>query len=100
MKAKLFEELLESVRETGAILRGEMEPSRRFIVESSGVRAIRARTSMSLSEFANLIGVSVKTIQNWEQERRKPTGPASALLKIIAANPQLAVRAINQSPRT
>ena len=96
MNAKLYEELLESVRETGAILRGEKEPSRRFVFESSGVREIRERTSMSQSEFANLIGVSVKTIQNWEQERRKPTGPASALLKIIAANPKLAIQAIHQ----
>ena len=96
MKAKMFEELLDSVRESGAILRGEKQPARRFVVEADGIRAIRERTSMSQSEFAELIGVSVKTLQNWEQDRRRPTGPASALLKIIAAEPQLAVRAIHR----
>ena len=72
MKAKMFEELLESVREGGAILRGQRKPSRRFEIGSSGIRAIRERTSLSQSEFVNLMGVSVKTLQNWEQDRRHP----------------------------
>jgi len=96
MKAKMFENLLESVREGGAILRGSRKPARRFVAEASGIRAIRERTSLSQSEFARLIGVSVKTLQNWEQDRRRPTGPAATLLKIIAYEPQLAVRAIHR----
>jgi putative transcriptional regulator len=97
MKPKMFEELLESVREGGAILRGQRGPSRRVEIGSSGVRAIRGRTSLSQSEFAHLIGVSVKTLQNWEQDRRHPTGPAAALLRIIASEPQLAVKAIHRT---
>ena len=97
MKAKMFEELLESVRKGGAILRGQKKPSRRFDVGHSGIRAIRERTSLSQSEFASLIGVSVKTLQNWEQDRRRPTGPAAALLRIIAHEPRLAVKAIHQT---
>jgi putative transcriptional regulator len=97
MKAKMFEELLESVREGGAILRGQRKPSRGIVLRSSGIRAIRERTSLSQSEFAHLIGVSVKTIQNWEQDRRRPTGPAAALLNIIAHEPQLAVKAIHRA---
>ena len=97
MKPKMFNELLESVREGGAILRGRRKPSRRFEIRSSGIRAIRERTSLSQSEFAGLIGVSVKTLQNWEQDRRHPTGPAAALLTIIAYDPQLAVRAIHRA---
>src|SRR5450755_2419683 len=96
MKAKMFEELLESVREGGAILRGQRKPSRRFEIQSSGIRAIRERTSLSQSEFADLIGVSVKTLQNWEQDRRRPTGPASALLSIIEHDPALAMKAIHR----
>ena len=97
MKPKMFEELLESVREGGTILRGQRKPSRRFEIRSSGIRAIRERTSLSQSEFAGLIGVSVKTLQNWEQDRRHPTGPAAALLTIIAYEPELAVRAIHRA---
>jgi putative transcriptional regulator len=97
MKAKMFEELLESVREGGAILRGQKKPSRRFVINAAGVRAVRERTSLSQSDFARLIGVSVKTLQNWEQDRRRPTGPAAALLRIIAKEPKLAVEAIHRS---
>lgn len=96
LDAKTFGELLESVREGGAILRGERPASRRFVAEASGVRGIRERTSLSQSEFATLIGVSVKTLQNWEQDRRRPTGPAAALLRIIAHDPRLALEAIHR----
>src|SRR5271165_5881618 len=97
MKPKMFEELLESVREGGAILRGQKAPSRRFEVGPSGIRAIRERTNLSQSEFARLVGVSVKTLQNWEQDRRRPTGPAAALLRIIAYEPRLAMKAIHRT---
>ena len=96
MKREMFEELLGSVREAGAILRGRQKPSRRKVVRSVGVRLIRERTSLSQSQFADLIGVSVKTLQNWEQDRRRPTGPAAALLSIIEFDPALAVKAIHR----
>ena len=97
MKPTMFEELLESVREGGAILRGQRKVARRFELQSSGIRAIRERTSLSQSEFAHLMGVSVKTLQNWEQDRRHPTGPAGALLRIIEYEPELAVKAIHRT---
>jgi len=93
---QMFEELLGSVREAGAILRGKQRPSRRTVIGSSGVRIIRERTSLSQSEFAQLIGVSVKTLQNWEQDRRRPAGPAAALLSILEHDPALAVKAIHR----
>jgi putative transcriptional regulator len=96
MKANMFDELLESVREGGAILRGRKNPTRRFVIEAAGVRAIREETKLSQNEFASLMGVSVKTLQNWEQDRRRPTGPAAALLRIIAQEPGLAVKAIHR----
>ena len=97
MKKRMFEELLGSVREGGAILRGQRKPSRRTVIGSPGVRVIRERTSLSQSEFAQSIGVSVKTLQNWEQRRRRPTGPAAVLLRIIDRNPVLAVKAIHRT---
>lgn len=97
MKREMFEELLDSVREAGTILRGQKKPSRRVVIGASGIRTIRERTKLSQSEFARLIGVSVKTLQNWEQDRRRPAGPAAALLKIIAHQPHLAAKAIHQA---
>jgi putative transcriptional regulator len=96
VKKQMFEELLGSVREAGAILRGRRKPSRRTVIRPSGIRDIRERTSLSQSEFAQLIGVSVKTLQNWEQARRRPTGPAAALLSIIEHDPALAMKAIHR----
>lgn len=95
--ARMFGDLLDSIREGGAILRGERAPSRRFSVEASGVRKIRERTSLSQSDFASVIGVSVKTLQNWERDRRRPTGPAAALLRLIEQEPHLAARTIHRS---
>jgi putative transcriptional regulator len=96
VKPDLFNELLDSVREGGAILRGETQPSRRTEVPSKRVRAIRERTKLSQADFAKFIGVSVKTLQNWEQDRRKPSGPAETLLRIIANQPKLAVDALHR----
>ena len=96
MKKQMFEELMGSVREAGEILRGQKTPARRSVIGSSAVRVIRQRTTLSQSEFAHLIGVSVKTLQNWEQDRRRPTGPAAALLSIIEHDPALAVKAIHR----
>jgi putative transcriptional regulator len=97
MKKDMFDELIGSVREAGAILRGQKQPSRRVSIGASGVREIRERTKLSQSEFAHLIGVSIKTLQNWEQDRRRPTGPAAALLSIIAQEPVLAIKAIHRN---
>lgn len=94
-KKKAFDELLDSVREAGRIRRGEAEPSRVTEFPSVEVRAIRQRLNKSQSEFAAMIGVSVATLQNWEQGRRRPLGPARALLKVAAANPEVVAAALS-----
>ena len=84
-----FEELLASVKDMGKHMRGQKVAGAvvREIPEPD-VKAIRERTVMSQSQFAYLIGVKPKTLQNWEQRRVRPAGPARALLKIVEANPQ------------
>lgn len=88
MEDEMFEELLASVREAGEIMRGEREPSRIFVVDPVNVQAIRDNLELSQADFARLMGISVKTLQNWEQGRRKPQGAARVLLLIAANNPQ------------
>lgn len=88
MNDNAFDELLESVRDMGRHLRGEAVPGvcvREF--PDPDVKAIRERTGLSQTRFAYLIGVKPKTLQNWEQRRVRPAGPARALLRIVAANP-------------
>ena len=84
-----FEELLASVKDMGKHMRGQKVAGAvvREIPEPD-VKAIRERTGLSQSQFAYLIGVKPKTLQNWEQRRVRPAGPARALLKIVEANPQ------------
>jgi putative transcriptional regulator len=96
MKRENFEELLESVREAGSILRGETKPSREFTFTPEDVQAIRKKLKKSQDEFALMLGVSVATLRNWEQGRRHPHGPARALLKIAAENPQAVEKALGR----
>jgi putative transcriptional regulator len=89
-----FANLVTSIEQAGRIKRGEMRPSRVTRFAPVDVKAIRRRLSKSQSEFARMIGVSVGTLQNWEQGRRRPEGPARALLRVAAANPEAVAAAL------
>lgn len=94
MKKKMFDDLVESIKEAGKIHRGEMPPSRKFVFAPLDIKAIRKRLGKSQEEFAMMIGVSVATLRNWEQGRRSPEGPARALLQVAAENPEAVVGAL------
>lgn len=124
MDANLFRSLAESLKQAAAISRGESKPSRVTTLEknaseqdkteASGIgaaagiaripspshvavdaKAVREKTGLSQSDFAVVMNVSIKTLQNWEQHRREPTGPAEALLKIVHRAPELALSALH-----
>ncbi|KAA0253619.1 helix-turn-helix domain-containing protein [Acidobacteria bacterium ACD] len=95
MKKAHFDALIESVREAGRIRRGEAKPSREFRFTPTDVKAIRTRLGKSQSQFALMIGVSVSTLQNWEQGRRRPEGPAQALLRVAAAAPHVVAKTLS-----
>jgi putative transcriptional regulator len=94
MKKQDFENLVASLREAGRIRRGAARPARVTEFAPVDVKAIRRRLGQSQAEFAFMIGVSVATLQNWEQGRRRPEGPARALLKVAAANPEAVAAAL------
>jgi len=95
MEKTLFDDLKQSLKEAKAIRTGEMNASRRFTVDPIDVKAVRAKTGLSQNEFAQMIQISTRTLQNWEQKRRNPTGPAAALLKIVSAEPEVALRSLH-----
>jgi putative transcriptional regulator len=95
MEEALFADLVQSLKEAKAIARGEVEASRRITVAPPDVKAIREKIGLSQSDFARLMRVSVKTLQNWEQHRRTPTGPAAALLKIVVTAPDVALKTLH-----
>ncbi len=94
MNKELFEELTKSVKEAGKIQRGEVKGSRVFTYNAIDIRRLRESVKVSQSKFALMIGVSVDTVQNWEQGRRKPRGPAMALLRVFEKNPKVVVGAL------
>jgi len=97
MREELFEELLESIKQGGAILRGEMKPSRVFKFDQPDVQSIRSRYGLSQAKFAGMLGISVSTLRNWEQGRRKPEGAARVLLRVAAQYPDAILSVVFQT---
>jgi len=87
-KRDIGQEILDGVK---AIKRGE---GKRQIVMLPDVHAIREGMDLSQSAFAAMLGVSPRTLQDWEQGRRKPSGPALSLLKVAALRPDAIREAI------
>jgi putative transcriptional regulator len=94
MDKELFDDLVSSLKEAKAISKGKSPASRRFDISNPDVKLVREQVGLSQTEFAQMMRVSVKTLQNWEQHRRTPTGPAAALLKIVSTSPDLAMRSL------
>ena len=95
MNERDFNNLVESIKEAGKIKAGKLPPSRRFEFSPLDIKTIRKKLHKSQSEFALMIGVSVSTLQNWEQGRRRPEGPAKALLKVASKNPKAVMDALS-----
>jgi putative transcriptional regulator len=88
----LWQEVLDGIREIKAYNRGELPPGTlrvRRTIPIAPPAEIRARMELSQQEFATILGVSVRTLQEWEQGRRQPTGPARALLRIADQQPEV-----------
>lgn len=97
MKEELFDELLESVREGGSIVRGAKRPSRSWVTGQLDVASIRESYGLSQAKFAALLGISVRTLQNWEQGRRQPRGPARVLLRVAAEHPDALLAVVKRA---
>ena len=95
MKESAFNELIESVKQAGDIRSGKRKPSRVTRLSPPNVKSIRRKLHVTQNEFAHLIGVSVDTLQNWEQGRREPKGPARALLTVASKNPKAVLEALH-----
>ena len=82
-------EILEGIREIKAYKAGRLALRTHKLKRPAPPQRIRARLQLSQAEFAGLMGVSVRTVQDWEQGRRKPSGPAEALLRIAEQHPEV-----------
>lgn len=82
-------EILDGIKEIKAFKEGNADLVTRKLSEPSNPKEIRARLNLSQSAFASLMGVSVRTVQDWEQDRREPRGPAKSLLWIAEQHPEV-----------
>jgi len=96
MRKGAFDKLVASIREAGEIKACRRDPSRVYEIDPPEIKMIREKLHASQSDFAMMIGVSTRTLQNWEQGRRHPEGPAKALLRVAARNPNAVLEALHE----
>lgn len=96
MKEELFQQLATSLKEGGAILRGSKKASRTTTLQSPDAKAVRDKLGLTQSQFASLIGISPRTLQNWEQGHRHPEGTARALLRVAESHPDAVLEALHR----
>lgn len=82
-------EILEGLNEIKQFKRGYVDLKTTELSEPSEPKIIRSKLKLSQSAFAGLLGVSMRTLQDWEQGRRSPQGPAIALLRIAEQHPEV-----------
>lgn len=105
MRKELFDELMASVKQMKDIQTGHRKASRVTRAEdlvargAVDVAALRRQFGLSQGKFAVLLGISVATLQNWEQGRRLPEGPARVLLRVAAAHPEALLSVGKPVPR-
>jgi len=90
-KRDIGQEILDGIRDIKAYKAGEKVLRTHTFREPAPPQVIRAKLKLSQSAFAGLMGVSLRTVQDWEQGRRKPSGPAVALLRIAEQKPEVFV---------
>ncbi len=94
MKKNTFDRFVTSIEEAGEIKAGHRKASRRYEIKPPDIKQVRKRLEATQREFAMMIGVSIRTLQNWEQGRRQPEGPAKALLRVASHNPKAVLAAL------
>ena len=85
-------EILEGIREVQAYKAGRLQLKTRRLKNPSPPKEIRKRLHLSQSAFASLMRVSLRAVQDWEQGRRDPSGPARSLLRVAQHHPEVFIK--------
>ena len=99
MSSSVFTTISAGLQEAIAHAKGDDSRARIRALPEVSVQALRERLGMSQHEFARAFGVSIDTLQNWEQGRRVPQGPARVLLTLIDQEPAMVLRVLHLEPR-
>lgn len=87
--------LIKSANEALSIAKGDQEPADVFVPQNIDIVAIRKRQKLSQADFAQRYGLSLGTVRDWEQKRRKPDRAALILLSVIEKNPDAVIDALS-----
>jgi len=90
-KRNLFEEIKSGLEQ----IRDNPESLKRYKFQAVDIRDVRKQFEMSQSEMAMFLGISIDTLQNWEQGRRTPRGAAHTLLRVMQSEPEAVMRALH-----
>jgi putative transcriptional regulator len=96
--SELGESIIKGMEEALAFAKGEDNGAVVHIPEEINVRRIRKKLNMTQNAFADYFGVSTRTVQDWEQGRRVPSGPAKNFLFVIDQEPEAVRRALTRHP--
>ena len=88
-KRDIGAEILDGIKEIKEFKKGKLQLKVTELSEPSPPQVIRSKLKMSQAGFAAMLGVSMRTLQDWEQGRREPQGPAVALLRIAEQHPEV-----------
>jgi len=82
-------EILDGIKEIKKHIEGKVNLKTTVLSDPSPAQIIRKKLELSQASFASLMGVSIRTIQDWEQGRRSPKGPAKSLLRVAEQHPEI-----------
>jgi putative transcriptional regulator len=94
MQHEDFAELVKSIEEMKEIRRGNLQPGRVTQFREPDVAALRKAMDLTQEQLAAMLGISTRTVQDWEQGRRSPRGPARALLRVAEHSPRTVLEAM------
>ena len=94
MEEKLFNDLLESVKQMNEIRAGKRKPAKVTRIERNEITEVRRKLKLTQIQFASAFGISVATLRNWEQGHRNPTGAAVTLLRVAKHNPKAVLEVV------
>jgi len=89
MSNEFYDDLSTSLNQALAIANGNTQPSRQFSHDIPNIKLIRSKTGLSQQQFANKLNISPRTLQNWEQGIRNPTGATITLMRLLDKQPDL-----------
>jgi putative transcriptional regulator len=91
---RIIDGIAQGLQEAVAYVKGDTRGARVTVIEVETALQTRLKMKLNQAEFADLLGVSQRTLENWEQGRSRPNGAARSLLRVAAKNPKMVLESL------